>query len=140
MSTIKTLKRGNNIYYQLWDKGKFIKHIGNAAKLQSFQRDMQIGQEAGTLLLEKPYLNPKAPLGIIAASKKEATTKFVVPNKQYRAIVIDPPWPMEKILRDERPNQADFDYPTMEIDEIKKLPIGNLALDDGCHLRPLAGR
>jgi hypothetical protein len=42
MSHIKTIKKGTNIYYQLWDKGKFVKHIGNAAKLQAFQREMQI--------------------------------------------------------------------------------------------------
>ena len=31
--------------------------------------------------------------------------------KRYGTIVIDPPWHMEKIKRDEaRPNQVDFDY------------------------------
>ena len=37
----------------------------------------------------------------------------------YDVIVIDPPWPMEKIERDCRPNQSKFDYPTMDIDLIK---------------------
>ena len=37
----------------------------------------------------------------------------------YDVIVIDPPWPMEKIERDCRPNQSKFDYPTMDIDHIK---------------------
>ncbi len=31
----------------------------------------------------------------------------------YDVIVIDPPWPMQKIDRDERQNQVAFDYPTM---------------------------
>ena len=37
---------------------------------------------------------------------------------KYDVFVIDPPWPMEKIERDDRPRQANFDYPTMSIEEI----------------------
>ena len=42
---------------------------------------------------------------------------------EYDVIVMDPPWPMQKITRDVRPNQADFDYPTMNEDEIKAMDI-----------------
>ena len=49
----------------------------------------------------------------------------------YDVIIIDPPWPMEKIDRDVAPNQTGFDYPTMTIDEIKELDIP--AADD-CHI------
>jgi N6-adenosine-specific RNA methylase IME4 len=41
----------------------------------------------------------------------------------YDVIVIDPPWDMKKIERDERPNQSEFDYPTMTIDELRGLKI-----------------
>jgi N6-adenosine-specific RNA methylase IME4 len=41
----------------------------------------------------------------------------------YDVIVIDPPWPMEKIERDERPNQVAFDYPTMSETELADLEI-----------------
>ena len=53
------------------------------------------------------------------------------PEGKYRTIVIDPPWDMEKIQRDLAPNQVDFDYPTMSLDEIKdfKLPA-----HEECHL------
>ena len=52
---------------------------------------------------------------------------------KYKTIVIDPPWPMQKIERDSRPDQIGFDYPTMSIDEIRALPVDTLAEDD-CHL------
>ena len=46
-----------------------------------------------------------------------------LPQGQYRTIVIDPPWPMEKIEREVRPNQAGFDYPTMSIEKISAMNI-----------------
>lgn len=39
----------------------------------------------------------------------------------YDVLVIDPPWPMQKIERDVRPNQSEFDYPTMTEEEIAAL-------------------
>lgn len=50
---------------------------------------------------------------------------------QYDVIVIDPPWPMEKIERDVRPNQSEFDYPTMSEAELSSMKMP--AADD-CHM------
>ena len=49
----------------------------------------------------------------------------------FDVIVIDPPWPMTKIDREVAPNQVDFDYPTMSIDELKAFSVP--AADD-CHV------
>jgi N6-adenosine-specific RNA methylase IME4 len=49
----------------------------------------------------------------------------------YDVLVIDPPWPMEKIERDVRPNQSAFDYPTMQEAELRDLALP--AADD-CHV------
>lgn len=58
-----------------------------------------------------------------------------LPEGKYRCIIIDPPWEMEKIEREERPNQTEtLDYPCMSIDEIAKLPIETLADSEGCHI------
>jgi N6-adenosine-specific RNA methylase IME4 len=50
---------------------------------------------------------------------------------QYDVIVIDPPWPMEKIERDVRPNQSEFDYPTMDEAELAGM---NMPAADDCHM------
>ena len=56
-------------------------------------------------------------------------------SAKYHTIVIDPPWPMQKIIRQVRPNQTkELDYPTMTINEIKQLPIPELASPEGCHV------
>lgn len=57
-----------------------------------------------------------------------------LPKGKYHTIVVDPPYPMEKILREVRPNQeSELDYRIMSIDEIKAFPIKQLMADD-CHV------
>jgi len=55
------------------------------------------------------------------------------PDGKYRVIVIDPPWEMEKVERDARPNQVGMDYPTMTSEQLRAFPVGHWA-DDDCHL------
>ena len=71
---------------------------------------------------------------VMADKKKQdnaAMPKSKAPKGQYGTIIIDPPWPMEKIERDVRPNQVAFDYPTMDLYDIMELEMP--AADD-CHL------
>lgn len=50
---------------------------------------------------------------------------------KYDVIVMDPPWPMQKIERDCRPNQALLGYPTMSEIELQGIDI---PAHDDCHL------
>ncbi len=51
--------------------------------------------------------------------------------RKYNLIVIDPPWPINKIQRRSRPNQhRPLDYKTMDFERIKELPIEQIADDN----------
>jgi len=91
-------------------------------------------------LADKVRTGKMKPAAAIRETKREklkveleakAAQEIQEPTGKYDVIVIDPPWPMTKIERDERPNQVDFDYPTMTEYELSKLSIP--AADD-CHL------
>lgn len=66
------------------------------------------------------------------AALKAATVDQPVAGR-YGTIVIDPPWDMEKIERDMRPNQVGFDYPTMTEAELAAFAVADMAADN-CHL------
>ncbi len=53
------------------------------------------------------------------------------PDLRYRCIVADPPWPERMLGRYRRYRRPDtLPYPTMPIDLIKRLPVGEYAEDD----------
>jgi N6-adenosine-specific RNA methylase IME4 len=68
---------------------------------------------------------------LVAELEEVAAREIEAPSGTYDVIVIDPPWPMEKIERDCRQNQAAFEYPTMDEPELAALPIP-CAVD--CHV------
>jgi N6-adenosine-specific RNA methylase IME4 len=57
--------------------------------------------------------------------------EILPPTGKYDVIVIDPPWEMEKIKRDVAPEQVGFDYPTMNIDQIKDFELPS---ETDCHV------
>lgn len=74
---------------------------------------------------------------IAEARRKEVETP-PFPEKKYRCLVIDPPWSVKKIDREERPNQhvelSAQNYSTMSLEEIENLPITELTVQNGCHI------
>jgi N6-adenosine-specific RNA methylase IME4 len=64
---------------------------------------------------------------------KAELEEIPLPKKLYDVIVIDPPWGLKKIIREVRPNQKEFDYPTMTIEEIKAFPVKDV-MTDNCHV------
>ncbi|KKN77908.1 hypothetical protein LCGC14_0354730 [marine sediment metagenome] len=123
--------------------------IGISKKESSqWQRAASVPEEEREAAIEEGYekgkaataeqLAAKATRSTVSKKKKDANAALEetnptlpVPDRKYHCIVIDPPWPMKKIDRDVRQNQADFDYPTMDEAELVKMDIP--AADD-CHL------
>jgi N6-adenosine-specific RNA methylase IME4 len=68
---------------------------------------------------------------IVATLEDTKTKEVKAASGVYDVIVIDPPWPMKKIERDERPNQSEFDYPTMSEEELAAMEI---PAADNCHM------
>jgi len=87
---------------------------------------------------------PKIGTNVTPAERREAVlreqlrlaqTAAVVPDKRYGTIVIDPPWPMKKIEREVRPNQVEFDYPTMDYEALRAFRVKvALLASDNCHV------
>lgn len=46
-----------------------------------------------------------------------------LPAGTYSTLVVDPPWEMQKISREVRPNQKAMDYPAMSVDELITLEV-----------------
>jgi N6-adenosine-specific RNA methylase IME4 len=58
----------------------------------------------------------------------------IIPPGKYRTIICDPPWPMQKIEREVRPNQVGFDYPTMSEEELLSYTVVDEKADSEAHL------
>ena len=72
---------------------------------------------------------------IIRKNEALAAVEIEAPRQRFSTIVMDPPWPMKKIERDVRPNQVEFDYPTMDERELMAFAATVSAMsDDDCHL------
>lgn len=141
MAFVKSFKKNGQTYYQLAERYKnengvwkvrYLKYLGKDPS--EYLRDKLKGEEVKRILSERPDIIGRNGQPIITEYRRSKIGRIQKPDHQYRAIIIDPPWPMEKIVRKERLNQYEFEYPTMTLDEIHNLPVKDLALSDGCHV------
>lgn len=90
--------------------------------------DFHITQQRVSQIVQKERLAEEA------EQRKRNLFNTTAKDVKYKTLIIDPPWPVQKILRKVRPKQDVMDYLTMTIEEIGKLPIGNWADPNGCHV------
>lgn len=105
------------------------KYVSDAKKLKEQAPTLFEQVKSGEMSI------PQAKQELARQRTPESAITPELPQGKYRCLVIDPPWPVKKIEREERPNQGiELDYPTMSLEEIEALPIPDLAEESGCHL------
>lgn len=122
------------------------RHPARKAKAATAKVKPSTVKRGDTLAKDRPDLAEKVRLGEMkpADAHREMKRSRIIEQLEdteakqakevqgvYDVIVIDPPWPMKKIERDCRPNQSEFDYPTMTEAELTahKIPAA-----DDCHI------
>jgi N6-adenosine-specific RNA methylase IME4 len=113
---------------------------------ETFNTNRTYVNEAAKLRDEKPEIFQQVKSGekTITEAKREIKREEIIrkndeiikqeaiqPTGKYDVIVIDPPWQMKKIEREVAPEQVEFDYPTMDYDEILNIEI---PASDNCHI------
>lgn len=133
----------------LADELKFQKAEYGSRQIETLAKDLEIGTRDiyQCIQFAKKYPNSATPLQNhswhYVANKllpeprtsqqeiQENKLALFVPKGKFRTVVIDPPWPVQKIERDVRPKQTkQLDYPVMTIDNIKELDIDKYAFKD----------
>lgn len=105
-------------------------YVSDAKKLRDEAPELLERVRSGELTI------PQAKTELKRAEVKQRLEEVVAreaeaPTGLFDVVVIDPPWPMEKIEREVRPNQTGFDYPTMSEGELAAL---NIPAADDCHM------
>ena len=110
------------------------KVVDMAEQMSYAAPDLFADMQAGEISLWAAYREVKR-RAVDRARQELKDNPIPLPTGTYRCIVIDPPWPIEKIEREARPNQSSaLDYPTMTLEEIEALPIADMASLEGCHV------
>lgn len=117
----------------VWSGAASVSAAALVAELpQDEQREIVAKGEVEILAAAKQIRQRKAEENAQRNAEKKAQI-LELPRDKYRCIVIDPPWEMAKIERDERPNQVGLDYPTMSEADLMAFPLPDFAAAD-CHL------
>lgn len=134
LQTIDTKKEVAKIANVSHDTVAKVKKIDAARKEGKVNAETVCKLRSGELSVNKVWSDIKR-----EETKKEVVSKLedVSARKvkelagEYDVIVIDPPWPMKKIDRDVRPNQSEFDYPTMSEQQLAGM---SMPYAKDCHM------
>jgi N6-adenosine-specific RNA methylase IME4 len=105
-------------------------YVNDAAKIKSENPELFNQVKAGEISLPKAVQETKR-AEVIAKLESIEVKEAKADIGKYDVVVLDPPWPMEKVKNDDMPNQVNGDYATMSEAELECLSIP--AADD-CHI------
>lgn len=116
-----------------------IRGLTSAPTVRKYRRAWQYAIDEGLAEPTVPGEIVKLPSVEFQAPPAKRAEPAVIPppDGRFSCIVIDPPWPMDKIEREVRPNQGPvLDYPVLTLDQIADdaiVPVQAKAADD-CHI------
>lgn len=127
MASIYEQTRNNKKHYYLveWQNGKTIKtYLGNKPPLAKSRGWTNLSPQMVAWLKDRAQLKTR----IVKIEPCE--------KGKYKTIVVDPPWPMEKVNMIARTEENIFDYQVMTLAQIandrNRLPIRRLMNKSGC--------
>ncbi|TWT57224.1 hypothetical protein KOR42_05820 [Thalassoglobus neptunius] len=109
-------------------KQEIFQRVDKGHKQSDIAADFGISQGRVSQIARQVKAKKEAKRKIEEITANEVKQSF---GKLYDVIVIDPPWPMEKIDREVAPDQGGFDYPTMSEEELSGMVMPARA---DCHL------
>jgi N6-adenosine-specific RNA methylase IME4 len=110
--------------------GVSAKDMAKIDQIEKAAPELMMKLESGEMTLSKAITEVRR-AEVVANLESVETKEAKAILGVYDVIVIDYPWPMEKIEREVAPNQVAFEYPTMSLDEITELEIPTA---DDCHI------
>jgi N6-adenosine-specific RNA methylase IME4 len=146
---VKTAAKAMRVGERSVERARKVQELGVSKLVHAVEQDMVPVSLAASLVREQPAFQEQVVQrvqdGMKPADAVRETRRAVVVSQleskqaletkalsgQYDVIVIDPPWPMAKIERDERPRQIELDYPTMTEQELQALAV---PCADNCHV------
>lgn len=100
-------------------------NVSSAAQRERIIRRVAQTKNVATAARETKRDDLKAHLEDVATKEAKAASGV------FDVVVVDPPWPIEKMELDARPNHVGLDYPAMSLDEIEAMEI---PCADDCHV------
>jgi len=95
-------------------KAEIVEQVESGKSQKQVAADAGISQQRVSQIVTQEKAKTENKAKVEAITKKKAKGY----GGLYDVLVIDPPWPMQKVDREERPNQSEFDYPTMQESEL----------------------
>jgi N6-adenosine-specific RNA methylase IME4 len=107
------------VYYALYDGNKFVKHIGNAAKLKTYKDEVEKGTKLSEILEKRPDLVSTlgtTPIRAFEADRDSKLKRVTIPIPIADVYYADPPWRYNF----SRVNAwaVEVHYPTMALEKI----------------------
>lgn len=139
--TVRTRKKGNQTYCELYHRGKYIRELGKSR--DEYDAFIDDANQLAEILQAEPHLlldtNLKRLINEAKRQKERLNDKVGVtkvkpiPLGPFSAISIDPPWDWGDEGDVDQLGRAKPTYKTMPLAEIRNLPIISRSKPD-CHL------